>query len=759
MWKLVAWGALVAGVVRGLLCPDGQLCPQACCERPGGTGYGCCDPARDSDPSLPLALVGGSCEDRAPCPAGFSCLHTPSGGTGCCPYAEAVACGDGRHCCPRGSHCSADGRSCFHLPGAGSPRAVQCPDGQFECPNDSTCCPMPSGSWGCCPLPQATCCEDRVHCCPHSTTCDLAHNRCLGPSGPRPLARKTPAYRRVPRGRGAAGPPAVNVVCPDAHSQCSESTTCCQRPDGHYGCCPLPNAVCCPDRIHCCPQGTRCDLQQGKCLSSEGATSPLLAERPAVFPLLTERPAVPVQEVKCDNEVSCPDSYTCCRLPSGQWGCCPFPEAVCCPDRQHCCPHGYTCNTEMNTCDQGGRALPWSVKTPARRAPRAGDVRCDDHTSCPDGNTCCSLGFGQWGCCPFLEAVCCPDRQHCCPHGYTCNTELNTCDKGGRALPWSVKTPARRDPRSGDVRCDDHTSCPDGNTCCPLGFGQWGCCPSPQAVCCPDHAHCCPNGFTCTSEGQCQRGDRTVPWLKKTPARPARLSQDVHCDTYSGCPSGHTCCRLVSGVWGCCPIPEAVCCPDQVHCCPSGFSCSGQGQCHQGALRVPARVKAPAQRLPGAEDIRCDDRFFCAQGQTCCPSQSGGWACCQLPNAVCCEDRQHCCPWGYSCNVTAQTCDKEGTGPAPAASADRPLLTGPAAPVGDVPCAQGRFCHDDQTCCPDSTGGWACCPYAQGVCCQDRRHCCPPGSRCTKRGLKCGRRALRWDQVLTRGQALPRPLL
>lgn len=23
-------------------------------------------------------------------------------------------------------------------------------------------------------------------------------------------------------------------------------------------------------------------------------------------------------------EVSCPDDYTCCRLQSGDWGCCPF---------------------------------------------------------------------------------------------------------------------------------------------------------------------------------------------------------------------------------------------------------------------------------------------------------------------------------------------------------------------------------------------------------------------------------------------------
>nr|1G26_A Chain A, GRANULIN A [synthetic construct] len=30
--------------------------------------------------------------------------------------------------------------------------------------------------------------------------------------------------------------------------------------------------------------------------------------------------------VHCDMEVICPDGYTCCRLPSGAWGCCPFTQ-------------------------------------------------------------------------------------------------------------------------------------------------------------------------------------------------------------------------------------------------------------------------------------------------------------------------------------------------------------------------------------------------------------------------------------------------
>lgn len=75
------------------------------------------------------------------------------------------------------------------------------------------------------------------------------------------------------------------------------------------------------------------------------------------------------------------------------------------------------------------------------------------------------------------------------------------------------------------------------------------------------------------------------------------------------------------------------------------------------------------------------------------------------PQAVCCEDRQHCCPNGYTCNVKARTCEKEVD------SAHLPL--GPHVGVGDVECGEGHFCHDNQTCCRDSRGSWACCPYRQ----------------------------------------------
>uniref|UniRef100_A0A663FFJ7 Granulin precursor n=1 Tax=Aquila chrysaetos chrysaetos TaxID=223781 RepID=A0A663FFJ7_AQUCH len=394
---LLLW-LVLARACAWLRCPDGQPCPAT---------------PRASVSPLSLPFWGGGFSPLAALPPP---LLSPQG----------VPCAGGRHCCPRGSRCSADGKSCITSP---APRAVPCPDGQSECPDDATCCMTASGTWGCCPMPQASCCADKVHCCPHTTICDLAHGRCLSPTGDGDI-------------------PLGTVLCPDGRSACPDGATCCQLPSAQYGCCPLQNAVCCSDGQHCCPQGTVCDLERSTCTSEREGT-------PAVTV-----PLSPARDVKCDMETSCPDGNTCCQLSSGAWGCCPLEEAVCCPDHVHCCPQGYTCDpVRAAACRAGGGRLPWVRKTPALA--REKDVRCDEKTSCPDGNTCCQLSSGAWGCCPLEEAVCCPDHVHCCPQGYTCDPV----------------TPAREK----DVQCDKETSCPDGNTCCQLSLGTWGCCPLEQA--------------------------------------------------------------------------------------------------------------------------------------------------------------------------------------------------------------------------------------------------------------------------------------
>ncbi|XP_078012096.1 progranulin isoform X3 [Phascolarctos cinereus] len=490
MWKLLSWLSLVTGLVAAIQCPDGQVCPKACCRQPERIGYHCCDLPWDSQPSIPVAKnvhQGVMCHGDSHCPIGFSCLFTPLGNYSCCPYAEAVVCGNGHHCCPRGFHCSPDGHSCFKVQVGASSRAVKCPDSQYECPNESTCCIMPDGSWGCCPMPQASCCEDKVHCCPQGTSCDVAHARCLmAGGGAYPLAQKTPA-KKIQQEKEVMM--VTKVICPDARSQCSEGTTCCQLPSGSFGCCPLPNAICCPDHQHCCPEGTMCDLQMSKCLSKKGDTTDFV----------TKLPAETVQDVKCDGEVSCPEANTCCRLQSGSWGCCPFPEAVCCPDHKHCCPHGYICGPEG--CKTEHHIVPWLRKMPARSNMMSTSVDCDQHTRCPDGQTCCPSLRGGWACCQLPHAVCCEDQEHCCPSGYTCNVKARSCEKQGSAQPPTSSLPLSLAMDQGDVQCQGQHYCHNNQTCCRNSVGAWACCPLNKGVCCADGQHCCPDGFRCGAKG------------------------------------------------------------------------------------------------------------------------------------------------------------------------------------------------------------------------------------------------------------------
>lgn len=82
-----------------------------------------------------------------------------------------------------------------------------------------------------------------------------------------------------------------------------------------------------------------------------------------------------------------------------------------------------------------------------------------------------------------LQAVCCDDHLHCCPHGTVCNLAASTCDERteGIVTPWFSKVPAF--PMLGDnTKCDDSVSCPGTSTCCKTLSGAWACCPLPQVL-------------------------------------------------------------------------------------------------------------------------------------------------------------------------------------------------------------------------------------------------------------------------------------
>uniref|UniRef100_A0A8C6UTW7 Granulin a n=1 Tax=Neogobius melanostomus TaxID=47308 RepID=A0A8C6UTW7_9GOBI len=176
------------------------------------------------------------------------------------------------------------------------------------------------------------------------------------------------------------GERASDVPCNDTAS-CPDETTCCSTPDGEWACCPAPNAVCCSDHIHCCPHGTTCDLVQETCVeSSNSLTTPMSWKMPAIT---TAAPSAPAEiqvtepalgerasDVPCNDTVACPDETTCCSTPDGEWACCPEPNATCCRDGKHCCPHGYKCGHRKQSCVKDEVEIPWYTRTPALSIPK-----------------------------------------------------------------------------------------------------------------------------------------------------------------------------------------------------------------------------------------------------------------------------------------------------------------------------------------------------------------------------------------------------
>uniref|UniRef100_A0A3P8QVI2 Granulins domain-containing protein n=1 Tax=Astatotilapia calliptera TaxID=8154 RepID=A0A3P8QVI2_ASTCA len=693
---------------------------------------------------LPPSANDVPCDDTSACPDGTTCCKTQEGGWACCPMPEAVCCEDFIHCCPKGKKCNLEAQTCedgvISVPWAKKVPAiikqkvevkdVPCDD-TSACPDGTTCCKTQEGGWACCPMPEAVCCEDFIHCCPKGKKCNLEAQTCEDGLMSVPWAKKVPAIikQKVE---------VKDVPCDDT-SACPDGTTCCKTQEGGWACCPMPEAVCCEDFIHCCPKGKKCNLKAQTC--EDGLISvPWAKKVPAII-----KQKVEVKDVPCDDTSACPDGTTCCKTQEGGWACCPMPEAVCCEDFIHCCPKGKKCNLKAQTCEDGLISVPWAKKLPAiiKQKVEVKDVPCDDTSACPDGTTCCKTQEGGWACCPMPEAVCCEDFIHCCPKGKKCNLEAQTCEGGVISVPWAKKVPAiiKQKVEVKDVPCDDTSACPDGTTCCKTQEGGWACCPMPEAVCCDDFIHCCPKGKKCNLEAQtCEDGLMSVPWAKKVPAiiKQKVEVKDVPCDDTSACPDGTTCCKTKEGGWACCPMPEAVCCDDFIHCCPKGKKCNLEAQtCEDGVISVPWAKKVPAiiKQKVEVKDVPCDDTSACPDGTTCCKTQEGGWACCPLPEAVCCEDFIHCCPKGKKCNLEAQTCE-DGLISVPWAK-KLPAIIKQKAEEKKVPCDHTAACPDGTTCCKTQEGRWACCPLPEAVCCDDHKHCCPSGTTCDPTAVSC----------------------
>jgi len=197
-------------------------------------------------------------------------------------------------------------------------------------------CLQASGQYACCPLPKAVCCEDQIHCCPQGYTCDTSQGTCI--------KEKTVIQANLVKSTQDK-----SVICPSANINCSDGQTCCLSSSGNYQCCPFENAVCCEDKIHCCPAGSKCDISEGICLNTFGYRYvPMLKKTP---PMRTNNTNDNLKDIICpDKKSECLSGTTCCLLRSGEYGCCPFPEATCCDDKIHCCPNGYKCDAASGMC-------------------------------------------------------------------------------------------------------------------------------------------------------------------------------------------------------------------------------------------------------------------------------------------------------------------------------------------------------------------------------------------------------------------------
>lgn len=212
----------------------------------------------------------------------------------------------------------------------------------------------------------------------------------------------------------------------------------------------------------------------------------------------------------CPDGSLCNTGDTCCKLRSGQYTCCPLPNAVCCKDQEHCCPYGYRCDNETDACKpprehaahaEALLAHPLGVGKNWQR--RNDYVPCGlpDDPVCPADHTCCTTAPNSiatnHSCCPFRNAVCCADGEHCCPSQTTCHSTTRRCSHDA---PGAMEKP-QRTVRMTAVKAVN-AEC-QGGLCaasssrytvrgCPPGYYQ-----------CSNPVYCCPDDFLCTFTGAC----------------------------------------------------------------------------------------------------------------------------------------------------------------------------------------------------------------------------------------------------------------
>ncbi|CAF0820953.1 unnamed protein product [Rotaria sordida] len=370
------------------------------------------------------------------------------------------------------------------------------------------------------------------------------------------------------------------------------------------------------------------------------------------FPLYSFQ--VRIKSVLCpDGESYCPDNETCCKLSSGQYGCCPLPNAVCCNDNLHCCPTGYRCDVEHSRCEKGFRKSYY--------------ILCPDgEMLCSHDETCCQLQSGKYACCPLRDAVCCSDYVHCCPYGYRCQIDLNKCQKNisirwfrknlafpiknilsSKLIYYSLSNISR-------IQSSDEIS-----NCSQLNNKSYVCCLYRQGSSSYDKIHYCQKSSLC--HHSCSRSIQNFNLIDKIKIKSERLIRLSIIENKIS-PYGKRKYSFYS-----------ICCRNKDKKCRSYSSCSYSEDiyyswnysyfpqykyiCDEKELssQLNKRILIENQSLN-----KCGStNVVCPYNKTCCKtsqSNSDQYACCHYSNGVCCNDGRHCCPKGTICHYKSGAC-------------------------------------------------------------------------------------------------------
>ena len=124
-----------------------------------------------------------------------------------------------------------------------------------------------------------------------------------------------------------------------------------------------------------------------------------------------------------NNVTLCQEKDTACKMSSGDYGCCPAADGVCCADGEHCCPSGFECDLSTKQCVQYGDPALYVLTEKMLDVVSMGvaSVECPGGGYCTDGNTCCLGTDGDYHCCTLPGANCCDDYKTCCASGSVCD--------------------------------------------------------------------------------------------------------------------------------------------------------------------------------------------------------------------------------------------------------------------------------------------------------------------------------------------------